>query len=252
MATSMSPAVRYPIASLPLVSPSDRLTQNLTPEDASNSAKSFQKETLVNHPSSLRMSRIIPPSVHFSFTTPYPMPFPYRIPSAPELSADQQTRAAHIESWLSQREPLVAKPKASIQDNAPAENSSASLQKLCSDNQNESIEQRHLLALSKTCIDDCLPALDVGDAFDVLSPPSSGSRDSPVESEQKLSARQELVDVLSGHSALMTSPDSDDPGFAPWSLRYCGHQFGVWAGQLGDGRAVSIRALSPCHLLVSA
>ncbi|RKP12643.1 SelO family protein, partial [Piptocephalis cylindrospora] len=30
------------------------------------------------------------------------------------------------------------------------------------------------------------------------------------------------------------------PGTKPWSLRYGGHQFGQWAGQLGDGRAVSL------------
>ena len=28
--------------------------------------------------------------------------------------------------------------------------------------------------------------------------------------------------------------------YAPWSLCYGGHQFGVWAGQLGDGRAVTL------------
>ncbi|KAF9506441.1 hypothetical protein BS47DRAFT_1305262, partial [Hydnum rufescens UP504] len=27
--------------------------------------------------------------------------------------------------------------------------------------------------------------------------------------------------------------------YAPWSLRYSGHHFGTWAGQLGDGRAIS-------------
>ncbi|GAK62317.1 UPF0061-domain-containing protein [Moesziomyces antarcticus] len=28
--------------------------------------------------------------------------------------------------------------------------------------------------------------------------------------------------------------------YAPWSLCYAGHQFGVWAGQLGDGRAFTL------------
>ncbi|PWN46787.1 UPF0061-domain-containing protein, partial [Violaceomyces palustris] len=31
-----------------------------------------------------------------------------------------------------------------------------------------------------------------------------------------------------------------DHGYAPWSLCYAGHQFGSWAGQLGDGRAVTL------------
>jgi uncharacterized protein YdiU (UPF0061 family) len=42
---------------------------------------------------------------------------------------------------------------------------------------------------------------------------------------------------------LISSDDADVP-FAPWSLRYSGHQFGAWAGQLGDGRAISIREFS--------
>ena len=29
----------------------------------------------------------------------------------------------------------------------------------------------------------------------------------------------------------------------PWAWNYAGHQFGVWAGQLGDGRAISIGQL---------
>ncbi|MEZ5441395.1 MAG: YdiU family protein [Lysobacterales bacterium] len=30
------------------------------------------------------------------------------------------------------------------------------------------------------------------------------------------------------------------PGWRPWSSNYGGHQFGHWAGQLGDGRAISL------------
>jgi uncharacterized protein YdiU (UPF0061 family) len=40
---------------------------------------------------------------------------------------------------------------------------------------------------------------------------------------------------------MLISGDEADVSFAPWSLRYSGHQFGAWAGQLGDGRATSIR-----------
>jgi hypothetical protein len=50
---------------------------------------------------------------------------------------------------------------------------------------------------------------------------------------------------------LVSGEDADVP-FAPWSLRYSGHQFGVWAGQLGDGRAISIRVFSlffPCSYI---
>jgi uncharacterized protein YdiU (UPF0061 family) len=40
------------------------------------------------------------------------------------------------------------------------------------------------------------------------------------------------VDVLSGNRIL--------PGMQPYSARYGGHQFGHWAGQLGDGRAITL------------
>ncbi|GAW09091.1 UPF0061-domain-containing protein [Lentinula edodes] len=59
-----------------------------------------------------------------------------------------------------------------------------------------------------------------------------------------------MIDVLGGRAVLMSQdyPKSESRpergGFAPWSHRYSGHQFGTWAGQLGDGRAVSILATS--------
>ncbi|KAK7690814.1 hypothetical protein QCA50_005914 [Cerrena zonata] len=40
----------------------------------------------------------------------------------------------------------------------------------------------------------------------------------------------------------MNVDDGSSSPWAPWSLRYSGHQFGTWAGQLGDGRAISILA----------
>lgn len=122
---------------------------------------------------------------------------------------------------------------------------------------------RELIALSPTCIRDCFPNLDVGDAFSItgtarLLPNSPGqdfddlkdngdSVNDATDSEVATAIRKEMVDVLSGHSVLMSIPDdggednlSHKDGYAPWSLRYSGHQFGVWAGQLGDGRAISI------------
>jgi uncharacterized protein YdiU (UPF0061 family) len=41
-----------------------------------------------------------------------------------------------------------------------------------------------------------------------------------------------FTQVFSGHAPL--------DGFAPLAMVYSGHQFGVWAGQLGDGRALLI------------
>ena len=41
-----------------------------------------------------------------------------------------------------------------------------------------------------------------------------------------------MVDVLAGNALL--------PGMAPYATCYGGHQFGNWAGQLGDGRAIGL------------
>src|SRR4051812_32605653 len=43
------------------------------------------------------------------------------------------------------------------------------------------------------------------------------------------------AEVLGGNRVL--------PGMKPYSARYGGHQFGQWAGQLGDGRAITLAEL---------
>jgi len=47
-----------------------------------------------------------------------------------------------------------------------------------------------------------------------------------------LEASPELVEVLAGNRIV--------PGMAPYAACYGGHQFGTWAGQLGDGRAITL------------
>jgi serine/tyrosine/threonine adenylyltransferase len=48
-------------------------------------------------------------------------------------------------------------------------------------------------------------------------------------------AAHPMVDVLGGNRVL--------PGMLPYAARYGGHQFGHWAGQLGDGRAITLAEL---------
>ena len=48
----------------------------------------------------------------------------------------------------------------------------------------------------------------------------------------------EMVSALAGNTIL--------PGSAPYATRYGGHQFGNWAGQLGDGRAILLGAVINC------
>jgi uncharacterized protein YdiU (UPF0061 family) len=50
------------------------------------------------------------------------------------------------------------------------------------------------------------------------------------------SATGAAAEVLGGNRVL--------PGMQPYSARYGGHQFGHWAGQLGDGRAITLAELA--------
>lgn len=49
---------------------------------------------------------------------------------------------------------------------------------------------------------------------------------------EALMATREIAQVLGGNALL--------PGMQPYATNYGGHQFGHWAGQLGDGRAISL------------
>jgi uncharacterized protein YdiU (UPF0061 family) len=50
--------------------------------------------------------------------------------------------------------------------------------------------------------------------------------------DPRASKSAEMAQVLGGNLVL--------PGMAPYAARYGGHQFGNWAGQLGDGRAITL------------
>ena len=49
-------------------------------------------------------------------------------------------------------------------------------------------------------------------------------------------ARPDFVEVFTGNKVAARSQ--------PLSAVYSGHQFGVWAGQLGDGRAITLGDLA--------
>ncbi len=49
--------------------------------------------------------------------------------------------------------------------------------------------------------------------------------------------------LRSNDALLLFSGNALPEGARPWSSVYSGHQFGVWAGQLGDGRALTLGAL---------
>ncbi|KAH7355921.1 hypothetical protein BKA66DRAFT_515793 [Pyrenochaeta sp. MPI-SDFR-AT-0127] len=50
----------------------------------------------------------------------------------------------------------------------------------------------------------------------------------------------EFKDVVAGKKTLAWDEAKPDEGIYPWAQCYGGYQFGQWAGQLGDGRAISL------------
>ncbi|TRM58619.1 hypothetical protein BD626DRAFT_550636 [Schizophyllum amplum] len=224
-------AHKYSISALPLPPASHQLIKNLTPDAQTPSVAAFRNEVLPKNPSLQRRARIIAPQSHFSFVSPFPSPFPYDIrpPHEEEENDDNVNKAAVIEQWLAAREAVHPKPEAG---------STGGLKMYEPQVRNE---RRELLGVSETGLRDCYPQLDVGDAFAVVGTPSLAV-DAQEEArepagEDVITTRQELIDVLAGHAVL------GNEDFAPWSMRYSGHQFGSWAGQLGDGRAISIHAV---------
>ncbi|KLO17399.1 UPF0061-domain-containing protein [Schizopora paradoxa] len=240
---------KLPISALPLPTSARILTHNLTPDTATALIASAFRDVLKESPSIQRRSRLLDSGCHFSRVTPLPLEFPYRI-APPEDGKEVEDKEEYVENWLSSHEPLEERSLASTP--------SPGVLKKYSCAKRDGME-RILIGLSDTCLRDCFPHLAVGDAFVELDTPTLSMKDPggndlfetprrKVAGDQA-AARQELVDVLSGHSVLM-SIDGSEPGYTPWSLRYSGHQFGTWAGQLGDGRAVSIletpHPTSPC------
>lgn len=234
---SMSNAARVPLSALPLPPPSHTLTKNLTPDPLTPSPALF-RNVQREKPSLQRRARLLAPEAHFSHVAPFPSAFPFRI--APPEGEEVTDQAALIENWLSAREALHERP-----NQMAAENSS--LKKCYPDESAVGDRPVKLIGLSETGLRDCLPHLDVGDAFALLGTPSlvpSAQEEVAAAAEENL-ARQELIDVLSGSAVLVNDDVDPQKSWAPWSLRYSGHQFGVWAGQLGDGRAISLRTSYP-------
>ncbi|KAJ7104237.1 hypothetical protein B0H15DRAFT_16753 [Mycena belliarum] len=210
------------ISGLPLAAPAQLLTHNLTPDPYTPSVAAFRDQV----PSLQRRARLLAPWAHFSYVTPFPVPFPYAI-EPPSPSDDPPDSPSYIEKWLAAREPRIAQPPAS--PNANLCKYTAEVRDTMGDAQ--------LLGVTESALRDCVPHLDVGDAFALLGAPALAADDSEditAGTEAAVALRTDLLEVLSGRAVLMSD------SFAPWAVRYSGHQFGTWAGQLGDGRATSI------------
>jgi len=229
---STTATVKRPISALLLPPEHLLLTKNLTPDAEIPNPPRFL-EILKEKPSIQRRSRAVSAQSHFSFTSPLPVQFPYRL-QPPDPPPPDEERLNYIEKKLAELEPLEER-------SLPPTARGSRYKKFASSNRDP---ERVLVGLSEAGLRDCVPGLDVGDAFSVIGKPSllpSEEVHEPTEAtEEDVAARQELVDVLSGHSMIVPFDGSGNPVSGPWSLRYSGHQFGSWAGQLGDGRAISV------------
>ena len=140
----------------------------------------------------------------------------------------------YVERKLAELEPLEEQP-------LPSTAHGSRYKKFASKNRNPECV---FIGLSEAGLRDCVPMLNVGDALSVIGKPSllpsEEENESTEATEEEIAAREELVDVLSGRSMIIPFDENGNPVSGPWSLRYSGHQFGVWAGQLGDGRAISV------------
>ncbi|KIY49748.1 UPF0061-domain-containing protein [Fistulina hepatica ATCC 64428] len=208
----------FHISALPLPPAKHLLINNLTSDPRTPSVAGL-RIVQAQEPSLQRRARLLSPEAHYSFVSPFPAQFPYPIepPKPVEGQTSDDEDGSYIEKWLAEREAIHERV-----------NATTSLHLHYPENRKATLE---LIGLSETALRDCVPHLDVGDAFSLLESSPTGSHEQDTD---MISPRQELLDVLGGHAVL-----SNDE-FAPWSLRYSGHQFGQWAGQLGDGRAISI------------
>ncbi|MEZ5453480.1 MAG: YdiU family protein [Thiothrix sp.] len=76
----------------------------------------------------------------------------------------------------------------------------------------------------------------------------SDVKPTPVSAPRLLAHSPEVAQLLGWQGADITDPDFAQvfggnkllPGMQPYAANYGGHQFGGWAGQLGDGRAISL------------
>src|SRR5215217_6992958 len=103
---------------------------------------------------------------------------------------------------------------------------------------NASIEQRNVFSLDELPLENSYTTLPASFYTRLqptpLSSPymvcGSASAAALINLDPAEFSRQEFIDAVSGNRSLTHSQ--------PLAAVYSGHQFGVWAGQLGDGRAI--------------
>jgi len=317
---------KYTILSLPLVAKSSRLTNLLLPDPITPTPSSLLS-VADSSTSLLRRSRGVGEGSHFSYVTPFVLEFPYDLEKGAENGEVEEEKS---EKDFENEKKMVDEMSEEEKQRYGMKKAREGMEKVeklmrpyeidpqaipsggdSPDHLNgylppartrQSFPSARLLGLSTACIEDCLPHLDVGDAFNWISS-RSGKDDPdccssgpmakmPPKEDTEAYARYQLSDFLSGrligaqlpdlkgvqveqgaevgvaeakHQQVVRLQGAEDTetdvqrwerrsdllqnrlngkpewtGYAPWANAYSGHQFGVWAGQLGDGRAVTL------------
>lgn len=308
-----TPKRLVPLLSLPLPPRSQRLTNNLLP-DAYTPSPTSLLSVPESSPSLVRRARPVPQGAGFSYGTPLPLSFPYDFPAEDvdvdeggangELSLGEQHRRQaaaakegesaeeRYERQMKEVERVMRRyeiaPSQLSSPLYPATSEGGLAGHLPPARKSQNFPSARLLGVSPAALRDCLPDLDVGDAFDFIQ--STSGKDGPdtyssgAMAKQPQSdaekARSQLSEVLSGRvvaAALPADIENDDLAgcgvwanrvgeawkdesqaqrwnrrkqelekrrqqstYMGWSNAYAGHQFGSWAGQLGDGRAITL------------
>ncbi|GHJ89350.1 hypothetical protein NliqN6_5752 [Naganishia liquefaciens] len=196
----------HTFARLPLP-PTSEITQHVLPRIDPSLPSGANPHT------AQRRSRTFPRDGVWARVTPLPIAFPYRLPRAAEGEVQQG-----IEEWLAEWDAWQE-----------GDEEGDGLRARVSSKRNGLVPE--IIGFSEACARDALPGLDIGNVVEYTGQRGDGD-------ERLDDAARELVDCVAGKSVLMGNVEGKEYG--PWSSRYAGHQFGVWAGQLGDGRATSI------------
>lgn len=252
---------RFRPLSLPHVPLSQQLTSNLIPDPVTPDARVLISNP-TSFPSLLRRSRIVRDGAHFSYVTPLPLPFPYEFPPC-----EKGQEAESVERYLSSFEPTNSNEFAPARQHPPYPSArlvafSPQAHSVCVPHLNVGDAHEWIQKTSGKSAYSSGPHINA-DASHLYG---SGEDTNPA------SARQALSGWASGRAFHLHVTESQDPqaqegvgayfltreeddaentqsalsqlntrtSYGPWSLRYGGHQFGEWAGQLGDGRTVSL------------
>lgn len=254
------PPSRFRPLSLPHVPLAQQLTANLVADPVTPDPRALVATTS-SVPSLLRRARIVRDGAHFSYVSPLPIAFPYEfLPME-----DGEDAASSVERHLRLFDPKDATAHAFAPGRQHAPYPSARMVAFS--------PQAHAACVPHLDVGDTHEWVGSTSGTRELSSGPGVSADASHMwgdgGEDAAGARRALSDWASGRafSLDLTEPVHDDDGagvhflkreegpenkkaalsalykrtsYGPWSLRYGGHQFGEWAGQLGDGRTVSL------------